>query len=962
MNKIESKNKKESTNSNIPQISTTKEDISDTLEFQDFKNYLFTLFKTKYKTIVTKNDNKNITGQEYNEIRRDVYELFNQFFESKLAEKDEELMKLFNLYDKYCELNEAIKTLQNKWIPFEEEFKEITQKVEKGELNEWELIFLETKMDKKADEIQALLGPFMINVFNKIWEIIGITDVYENVNLDKKISPVDKLPAFLEKRIIDKYNESNLEIKTSIETDSLFDERIFQTLGAIKVTINNYMSLRDPLDFDVYTALLKQIQNYIDEKVLSYFTKNQNLVLEIENIIQSLNAQILSTFKVWPLVINQQNEESWFREFERLNSGMSTLLVSDEEKFKQDITSCLNELYWNVPYNTMDYFTQTIKNKEESESVLNGKPTEKEQQKKLWDSAFDLTLKNKWFKWDICTWMSKKIEEMLLKKWIKCQLIRFKATRTANDDCSWDWHVWVIIVYKTSVDGKEKLVRLDPWLAISEPIYFEEDKNKTLLKYPVMLCKDNKDRRYCLFITEDNNYTWEILGLQKVNDYEVTKDWENLLIRKKSASNGWEYKELKYNTAWELKDETNQTYRISYNMDTLNKQFPYKMYVTGEKNWENVESVYYMSNEWTVVNFENPLKLELDINHSIINPCTIEKNYFKVVKNLSFIRRDKDWNRVASISYPIRVKDKPIKLWKWRDQLDLYSVKWWWIRISLKGGDIIIKSIKDLENLPNKQLIKLVNISDALCYKSPFLTDKNIPQNDIIKNISNESRENLYNLIYTLLKISTNYESFVDCCGVSEKEIDNSIIDFDDKARRLNRWINVNWREQMYLDTKVLALIKSQERFISLWIEELGEWVAEVLWNSQIKHLRLKQLKRISKVEMQQILRSWITHLNLWIEELGEWVAEVLWNSQIKDLHLMKLKHISDVEMQQILRSWITNLCLWIEELEEWVAEVLWNSQIKNLWLPSLENISKEDYDKLTKNWMQLSTHYEFDY
>jgi hypothetical protein len=115
MENIEGKNKKESTNSNIPQISTTRENISDALEFQDFKKYLFTLFKTKYKTIVSKDYNKNITGQKYNKIRRDVYELFNKFFETKLTEKDEKLMKIIEIYGLCDKLERKITEYRNKY-------------------------------------------------------------------------------------------------------------------------------------------------------------------------------------------------------------------------------------------------------------------------------------------------------------------------------------------------------------------------------------------------------------------------------------------------------------------------------------------------------------------------------------------------------------------------------------------------------------------------------------------------------------------------------------------------------------------------------------------------------------------------------------------------------------------------------------------------------------------------------
>ena len=1022
MNKIEWNNndtKKPEMIINSSKLSKNWKCTTDMPETEDFKRYLIKFYIENYENIFGKK-NDNITDNDYRINKHEIYNILSKYFKKKLEENDEELINIINIYKKNNELKSSLKDLQNSWWPFIKWVEELLMKTYDSEKTK----LLEEEAEKKYNQLK----PLITNVYNKIWDIITISDLSENRNLDRKISYIERFPQFMEKATIDAYN--TVKNFPTVDKDIFWDMHTFLKNKRTNIVLScfQHMFVQNGMhdynilsDMDIFMECSRQIQNYLNDKILKYFTINEDSALIIQNVIKNKKMEIWSTLKLWLLVINQQNKKSWTREIEKLWNEIPTNLISDENNFKNEIINCLNEIYRSIPYNSMDYFTQTIKNREEN-------PQESR------DFALNLTLNNKYFEWDICTWMSEKIKEKLQKKWIKCDLVRFKATRTVNDDCSWDWHVWIIIVYKTLEDEKEKLVRVDPWLAISEPIYFQsKDPHWKLSKYPWLICEDNKNRRYCLFLTWLNNYTWQILWLEKVHDYNIEINWNNIKIYKRATWNSQNFEQLKYDEKWELKDNIGQTYRITYNMDVLNREFPYKMFVFWEKNWEKKESIYYISNKWTVAKcFDNQVKLELDLNHPIQNPQdTIERDYFKVAKNLSFVRYDKSWNKIASIIYPIRNRYKPIKL-KWNgEQTDLYSVESWWINFDTKNN-IIIRNVSDLKMLSQKKIKKLLKISDALKYRSPFLSKESIPENNIILDISRESRENLYNLIYSLLKISEKYENFVDRCCVSEIETKDDKIDFDYIDRLLDEWINVNWREQQYLDLLAIKSIKSKQyknRFncislksikkidknttklilnswikdfclwiedleewvaeaiwnsqirsldlrdlkhinrddagklinkqlssLNLWIEELEEWVAEALWNSQIRSLDLRDLKHINRDDAGKLINKQLSSLNLWIEELEEWVAEALWNSQIRSLDLRDLKHINRDDAGKLINKQLSSLNLWIEELEEWVAEVLWNSQIKEIWLQWLKHISKENLNKLTKNWIKIYT------
>jgi hypothetical protein len=73
---------------------------------------------------------------------------------------------------------------------------------------------------------------------------------------------------------------------------------------------------------------------------------------------------------------------------------MSSINIEDENnerEFLDTITDCLSDLYYNCPYNSIDYLVQTIKNKSKVPISLH----DEEDENKRWHIALSETVRQK---------------------------------------------------------------------------------------------------------------------------------------------------------------------------------------------------------------------------------------------------------------------------------------------------------------------------------------------------------------------------------------------------------------------------------------------------------------------------------------------------------------------------------------------------------------------------------------
>ena len=839
---------------------------------------------------------------------------------------DKELERILKLYNLYSILSKKIETLN-------------------------------TEIEILSDEIDNI----MKDVYDEIW-IILITIEWEDTK--DNMNNENIFPSFFGKAATDSYyhflenynNTSNPEItywslyfkhrRLYRQNPKIFNDR--DTNPAYKA-LNCLMfkcceKIINPTVTDVFVEFLGQVKQYLEEITLNYFSNNKTLVTRL-NKLKATHKKVWYPVRFWNLVVGPSWNPSISREFWKLEQKMSSINIEDENnerEFLDTITDCLSDLYYNCPYNSIDYLVQTIKNKSKVPISLH----DEEDENKRWHIALSETVRQKQenectsFKWDICTWMSESIKEKLLKRWIKCDLIRFKASSTVNDDCLWDWHVWVRIIYK--IGEEEKMVRIDPWLAIPEPIIFlkvknkdeDERKNSKYSRYPEYTYI-GKNMRYCLFNTWGHNYTWLILWLKISNEYELKVDTNNVIIISKDG------KELEYDDKGELKDDMGKIYKISYNMDVLNTDFPYKMYV---KDGDIVEQVYYISREWFIVNCNKSTNLELDLNHSLTNSrYTIGKDYFRVLRNLRYVRYDKDWNKVASINYPIRWEKKEIMLKWWKTQSS-FEIGEWWIKISewliIKKVDEIIEKLKQLKLMNPKKFKKLLKIfswhETNLNYESPLSIP--LARDDVEKEV--EGCWNIYNLICSLLEIYKASDSYLNYCEECESNPKNFSIDFDNKENQIfEKRIFVNGRYNGCLDYITLESLRNKKKVVTLnlsYIERISKSEIELLLNLTIANLYLNWLAELSIDEAGALSKLSVIAIHLdWVKKLGEWVAKALWKLRIKTLSLNWLEEITREEIES-LSSLDVLFINWVKKLWEWFFSSIKKSNISTLYLNGL--------------------------
>ena len=218
----------------------------------------------------------------------------------------------------------------------------------------------------------------------------------------------------------------------------------------------------------------------------------------------------------------------------------------------------------------------------------------------------------------------------------------------------------------------------------------------------------------------------------------------------------------------------------------------------------------------------------------------------------------------------------------------------------------------------------------------------------------------LYNLIYSLLIISKEQESFLSYCEEQDDKPKDFYIDFDNSNRILSELINVNGSEHRYFDYNILELFKKWriKRLTSLdlsYIEEISKDELEALSKVKIWNLYLNWIEELTEEKIEALSNLQVISLHLdWLKKLWKWVLEALWKSNIKSLSLNGIEKLTEEEIEALSNLWVISLHLdWLKKIWKWILEALWKSNIKSLSLNWIKEISKEEIEALSNfDWI----------
>lgn len=688
-------------------IRITEDNVKHVISFDKF---LLSVFFEIYNNIIHDIEFGNKNLNEHN-FRRWLFWVLKKYYnEHKNSNEMKEIMRHFDLCEK---LNKQINLYEKSYYKEHEKL----------------------KVCKIIDEI--LSEEYKLPISDKIH-----TELYH--------------PYFISKNVQNEYlNQPFFFWRPSNRNmlwDPLKDDKLNRILQYYKVwpCSENYKRAT------AFQNILNEYKIWIKENVKNIFMKDEKLIKYIKKI--GVSSKNNSQINLWHIIIKP--EEKSKRDISLLGENICIQEISSVDDLEKKVAKVLKEVYQSTPYNSLDLFLEIIK--------------EKEQNKKGWDESIKNAINNGIYEWDICTWMSQTICEKLKKLNIKAYNIRFKAVNTVNDDCSWDWHVWAMVWYKEkNVDNKSEsidkpeninMIWIDPWLVIPKPVHFVQIKSGHYPSNPKMVW--DAEKLYYFFTKNIDSYSWQIVRFNRIKKFSVLIEKWNINIK----CENWEFC-IKDEITWHnnIVDENwIVIMTICKNSDHMEYEFPYLIYTN---KWKENEKKYYIK-DWVVA--ENTwFNVLLDIDRPLTNPETIKKDYLNVAKNLRFCRFDSSWQVVAKLDIPIRWGGE-IKLREWKKQVD-WIMENWWLKICKKNGEYkyFISDLSDKKQIDTLKLIfknesKLKSISDMLKYNNQSLIkDDEIPDVDeIYDNDDIETQQKswryFYRLIYALLQVSKNYQSFID--------------------------------------------------------------------------------------------------------------------------------------------------------------------------------------------------------